>query len=148
MQGNRSLKSWVVLSTVLFVLPHFSHTQEIDYLPTSTTGQVVRHQYYTVSYSEAHEQAEWVAYHLTPSRANGDVERTDNYRQDPKVQTGSSTNADHQGSGYDRGHLAPAAAMAFNRQAMSQSFYLSNMSPQDPSLNRGPWRQLEKQVRQ
>ncbi len=122
--------------------------QEINYLPTSTTGQVVEHQYYTLSYSEKHEQAEWVAYYLTPGRVKGGIERTDDFRKDPKVRTGSSSNADHEGSGYDRGHLAPAAAMAFSQTAMSQSFYLSNMSPQDPSLNRGPWRQLEKQVRQ
>ena len=122
--------------------------QAINYLPTSTTNQVVEHRYYTLSYSEKHEQAEWVAYYLTPYRVEGGVERTDDFRKDPKVRTGSSSNADHEGSGYDRGHLAPAAAMAFSRTAMSQSFYLSNMTPQDPSLNRGPWRQLEKQVRQ
>lgn len=125
--------------------PAFS--QSIDYLPTSTTGQVVEHSYYTLSYSEKHEQAEWVAYFLNRQRVRGDVDRTDNYRPDPKVKTGSSTNQDHEGSGYDRGHLAPAAAMAFSRNAMSESFYLSNMSPQEAGLNRGIWRQLEKQVR-
>ncbi len=122
-------------------------SQKIDYLPTSTTGQVVEHSFYTLSYNEKHEQAEWVAYFLNRERVNGVVDRTDDYRADPNLKTGSSTNQDHEGSGYDRGHLAPAAAMAFSKNAMSESFYLSNMSPQEAGLNRGIWRQLEKQVR-
>lgn len=123
------------------------HGQEIDYLPASTTGQVVDHTYYTLSYNEEHEQAEWVAYYLTKGRIKGEVSRTNDYRKDPKVKTGTSANTDHKGSGYDRGHLAPAASMAFSEKAMRESFYLSNMSPQHPALNRGPWRKLEKQVR-
>ena len=148
--GSCSKIFWILILGCAVFLPGIGtlSAQAINYLPTSTTNQVVEHRYYTLSYSEKHEQAEWVAYHLTPYRVKGGVERTDDFRKDPKVRTGSSSNADHEGSGYDRGHLAPAAAMAISRTAMSQSFYLSNMTPQDPSLNRGPWRQLEKQVRQ
>jgi endonuclease G len=55
--------------------------------------------------------------------------------------------ADYKGSGYDRGHLAPAADFSYDDFALSQSFYLSNMSPQNPSFNRGIWKKLEDQVR-
>jgi endonuclease G len=54
---------------------------------------------------------------------------------------------DYQGSGYDRGHLVPAADILGSQEAMNQTFYLSNMSPQDPSFNRGYWALFEKFVR-
>jgi endonuclease G len=123
------------------------YSQDFDYLPTSTTGQIVKHSHYTLSYDEQHEQAEWVAYELTVSEVNGSYDRTDDFRKDPKVSTGSASLSDFKGSGYDRGHLAPAGDMSFSYTAMSESFYLSNMSPMDASLNRGIWRQLESQLR-
>ncbi|MBS3776532.1 MAG: DNA/RNA non-specific endonuclease [Bacteroidales bacterium] len=123
------------------------YSQDIDYLPESTTGQVVEHNPYTLSYDEQHEQEEWVAYELTASKVNGSYDRTDNFRRDPKVETGSASLADYKGSGYDRGHLAPAADMSYSRTAMSESFYLSNMTPQEAGFNRGIWRQLESQIR-
>lgn len=132
---------WLILSlTWIF---QFSFTQ--DLLPTSTTGQVIKHQYYTLSYSEPHEQAEWVYYILTPDLINGSVSRTDNFR--PDIKTGSAQLLDYRGSGYDRGHLCPAGDMKLNRTAMSESFFMSNMSPQHPSFNRGIWKSLEATVR-
>lgn len=126
----------------------FIAAQSVDYLPTSKTAQVVNHKYFTLAYSEPHEQAEWVAYRLTEKRVKGGYERTDNYRPDGRIKSNSATLSDFKGSGYDRGHLAPARAMAFSSKAMSQSFYLSNMSPQEAAFNRGIWAKLEKQVRQ
>ena len=66
---------------------------------------------------------------------------------DPLVKTGSARDADYKASGYDRGHLAPAADMGWSTQAMQESFYYSNMSPQLPAFNRGIWKQLEELVR-
>ena len=86
-------------------------------------------------------------YELTTSEVGGTFERTDNFRKDSMVQAESATLLDYRGSGYDRGHLAPAADMAFSQVAMSESFYLSNMSPQNPAFNRGIWRELESRVR-
>lgn len=82
-------------------------------------------------------------YELTATEAEGGYSRTDNFRADPSVTSGSAQLYDYTGSGYDRGHLAPAADMAFSSTAMSESFYFSNMSPQDPSFNRGGWKSLE-----
>ena len=75
------------------------------------------------------------------------AKRGDDFRPDPAVPTGSATPQDYTRSGYDRGHLAPAADMSFSAKAMSESFYMSNMSPQAPQFNRGIWSKLEKQVR-
>lgn len=119
-----------------------------EFLPKSPTGQVIQHRHYSIAYSEEHEQASWVYYALTADEArNGAYERTDNFRENPMVNTGSASLSDYRGSGYDRGHLAPAGDMAFSATAMSESFYLSNMSPQHPSFNRGIWKQLESLVR-
>ena len=113
----------------------------------SSNGEVIEKTHYVLSYMEEHEQAEWVFYELTKDEALGGYERTNNFRSDGAVATGSAGLNDYKGSGYDRGHLAPAADMAFSSTAMSESFYLSNMSPQNPSFNRGIWRQLEALVR-
>lgn len=120
-----------------------------DYaLPTSTTGVVIDHNYYSLSYSEEHEQAEWVAYELHRDNLGGDrVPRSNNFRDDPKVRSGSSSKHDFGHPDYDRGHMVPAGDMKFNSTAMSESFYMSNMSPQRSSFNQGIWRELEENTR-
>ena len=122
----------------------YSYSQE--YLPVSN-GEVINHTYYTLSYSELHEQAEWVHYKLSPEMINGSFKRTNNFRQDKKVSTGSATSTDYQNPDYQRGHLAPAGDMKLSNNMMSESFLLSNISPQNKSFNKGGWLQLEKLVR-
>lgn len=109
---------------------------------------IVRHIGYTLSYNEKYEQANWVAYELTAKETEKVVGRSNDFRTDPNVATGSADDADYKNSGYDRGHLAPAADMGWSAQAMEESFYYSNMSPQTPGFNRGIWKRLEEQVRQ
>ncbi|MFA9389323.1 MAG: DNA/RNA non-specific endonuclease [Prolixibacteraceae bacterium] len=121
--------------------------QQIGDLTPVSSGQIIQHTYYTLAYSEANEQAEWVYYMLTPEMVAGNVKRKDDFREDPMVSTGSASLADYVGSGYDRGHLCPAASMSLNTASMSESFFMSNMSPQHPSCNRGKWKSLETQVR-
>lgn len=113
----------------------------------SAQDRTIRKTGFTFLYNEAHEQAAWVAYQLTKSETRGFIERTDNFREDPSVKTGSATSADYQGTGYDRGHLAPAGDMGWSTSAMSESFFYSNMSPQVPAFNRGIWKRLEEKVR-
>lgn len=110
-------------------------------------GELVEHLNYQLSYSEENEGALWVLYHLTPEYINGPGVRKNNFKEDPTISTGSASLEDYKGSGYDRGHLCPAASMTINQQAMDESFFMSNMSPQHPSLNRGRWKSLETQVR-
>ena len=118
---------------------------QCKYNPTGR--DIITHEYFTLDYVEEHEQAAWVCYKLTREMSIGTVERTDDFKIDPKVRTGSSALEDYRGSGYDRGHLAPAADFSFSETAMRQSFFMSNMSPQNPSFNRGIWRKLEALVR-
>lgn len=109
---------------------------------------IVDREGFALGYIEYHEQPAWVIYKLTRAEVQTQVaRRTNRFREDPEIPTGSATNADYRKSGYDRGHLAPAADMAFSVQTMADSFFFSNMSPQVPAFNRGIWKRLEEQVR-
>jgi len=121
---------------------------ELLEIPEGAKGEIVCHTGYTLSYNEDHEQANWVAYELTKEEAEGKYKRTNKFIIDPSVSTGSATAQDYKKSGYDQGHLAPAADMAWSKTAMKESFYYSNMGPQEPSFNRDIWKKLEEQVRE
>lgn len=120
---------------------------DFNYLPTSTTGQVVKHNGYTLSYSEPHEQAEWVAYSLDRK----DIVYTNFKRPffiaDPKVKTTSANWRSYKRSGYDRGHLCPAGDRKQSKQLYNETFYTSNISPQNHEFNTGIWNNLEQKVR-
>ena len=102
---------------------------------------------YTICYRESYEQAEWSAYCLSDYQLVKNADRTNDFRVDSMISTGSADLADYRKSGFDRGHLTPAADMAFDENAMSETFFMSNMSPQNPQFNRGVWKDLEAQVR-
>lgn len=113
-------------------------------LPTTHKGYIVSHPHYSLSYVEKHEQPEWVTYYISKRRLNNKrAKRANWFEKDPLVRTGSATFKDYKGSGYDKGHLAPAADMAFSKEAMVECFYMSNMSPQVHNFNGGVWRELE-----
>ena len=115
-------------------------------LPTNNKGVTIKHTYYTLSYSGKDKQAEWVAYSLTPMSINGSQKRASKFMADPKI-TDAVGPSSYSKSGYDRGHLCPAADMKLNSVSMNETFYMSNMSPQAPSFNRGIWSKLEDKVR-
>ncbi len=120
----------------------------LNYLPTQVLGdQLLRQRYYTVSYSTKHQNPEWAAYELRGAwLEQANQEERGNFRDDPKANDPSSAIYSH--SGYDRGHLVPAHDMNFNEQAMRESFYMSNVTPQVPDFNRGIWKSLESRVRE
>lgn len=127
----------------------FGESSEALAIPAySKDDIIVQHTGYTLCYSEEHEQPYWVAYLLTADEVfANESSRNENFREDPSIPTGSATLADYKKSGYDRGHLCPAADQAWSAQAMDDSFYLSNMSPQTHTFNAGIWLELEKAVR-
>lgn len=118
------------------------------FLPESSTGIIITYKHFILSYSEEHEQAEWVAHILTKENLQKPWnDRKDNFLPDPKVKTGSATPDDYRNSGYDRGHLVPAADMAFDEEGMAETFFMSNISPQSRNFNKGIWRELEELTR-
>ena len=112
------------------------------FLPTSTTGQIIHHEGYSLSYSEPHEQAEWVAYELKKSHFKRPYFEIDN-----AVKTGAASWRNYKNSGFDRGHLCPAGDRTYSKFAFDETFLTSNISPQEHEFNSGIWNTLEQKVR-
>jgi endonuclease G len=129
--------------------PDSSNEEMVEevFLPSSTTGDIVRHEHYMLSYNEPFEQAEWVLYELKKSHLTYDDRKRPYFIEDPKVKTKSADWRNYRGSGYDRGHLCPAGDRRFSEYAYNETFYTSNISPQDRDFNAGVWNRLEQKVR-
>lgn len=119
----------------------------LELLPTSTTAQVVHHQYYSLSYSEKHEQAEWVAYQLKESHLSRNQYNRPYFEIDKAVKTKAAHWKNYKKSGYSKGHLCPAADRAFSETAYQETFLTSNIAPQKQEFNAGIWNTLEQKVR-
>ncbi len=117
------------------------------FLPTSTTGQIVHHEGYSLSYSEPHEQAEWVAYELKQAHLSTTNFKRPYFEEDKAVKTKAAHWRNYKKSGYDRGHLCPAADRAYSQFTFDETFLTSNISPQTHDFNAGVWNRLEQQVR-
>lgn len=102
--------------------------------------------YYETCYSVVHKQSLWAFHELTEELIKGKQDRTNNFKSDSRVKNPVNP-SDYKGSGFDRGHLVPAADMKLSYQTMSETFLMTNMIPQNPSLNSGIWSQLENQIR-
>jgi len=109
--------------------------------------QLVEHTGFSLGYNEKYEQAAWVAYLLTKEHITGPGSRERFFNPDPKVRTGSALFSDYTRSGYDRGHLAPAADFKSSQELVKETFYMSNISPQNREFNAGIWNDLEKLLR-
>jgi len=111
-----------------------------------TTLRVRHRKGFSYGFSPRWRQSLWVAYQYVSEELTPRVKRGRNFTSDPEEAL-TATNDDYKNSGYDRGHLAPAADMSWDAQAMRESFYFTNISPQEPAFNRGIWKELEEQVR-
>lgn len=109
--------------------------------------QIIHHIGYTVSWNPVFLVPNWVAYELTADELIGSEERTNHFKPDPLVEGDPVVTRDYSNSGYDRGHMAPAADMRWSAQAMRESFYMTNICPQNHNLNAGDWKALEERVR-
>ncbi len=118
-------------------------------IPSYVKGhQVVAHNGFTLSYNEDYEQPDWVAYELTVEELNtNNTSRTEDFREDPAIVTQSAHLDDYRNSGYDRGHLCPSADRTSSVEKNSETFLLSNMSPQLHRFNAGLWLKAEGAVR-
>ena len=129
-------------------------------LPEFKDGEeLIEHKAMLLVYSEKHEQAKWVAHIISTEILEGNVGRTNDFRVDTLVESGSSEEIDfftkttingkieYDGFGYDRGHLAPSADFKWSKTALSESYFYSNMSPQLAEFNREGWANLEGMLR-
>jgi len=138
------LINWAWLLAVILSFPSWAKS---PYAHSPLDREVIHKKYYSLSYNEDHEQANWVAYELNRNHLQNCTKRTNSFRTDPDISTGSATLADYKGSGFDRGHLVPAGDMKISKEAMRDTFVMSNMSPQPPRYNQGKWAQLENLAR-
>lgn len=120
---------------------------ELARLNNHLPEQVIEHLGYTVSYNPKWLVPNWVAYELTNFESDGEQERSNHFKPDPLVKGDPVTTSDYSKSGYDRGHMAPAADMKWSEQAMRESFYMTNICPQIHNLNAGDWKDLEELTR-
>jgi endonuclease G len=146
---------FVLVLVAGFVVPTQAQTvvgceQHVRYGAPSDEEIILCRLGYALSYDTEHKVADWVAYHLDRDKVRGQHPRKDNFQPDQDVPVGArSEPKDYKGSGFDRGHMVPAAAMKWSPQAMSESFLLTNMAPQvGNGFNRHIWARLERHVRE
>ncbi len=139
----------LLLPTYVTAGPLDACQEHIKYGAPSLSGDLLCRLGYALSHNPERKTADWVAYHLTKEKVNGTIPRSNDFRPDPDLEPGKRAElSDYKRSGYDRGHMAPAASMKWSERAMSESFLLSNMAPQVGSgFNQHIWKSLESKVR-
>ena len=117
----------------------FPNGKEVK-VPNTT---VLCNTFYATVFDEAHNAAIFLTETFQPK--SGKVERSNDFHGDSRIKN-SPVPADYNNTGYDRGHLTPAADASTDEQ-MSDTFLMTNMTPQEPTVNRNVWRLLEVKVR-
>lgn len=155
MRNRRSFR--VVLPVLVILLlravavagPFNACPEYVRYGIPSDKGDLLCRKGYALAHNPERKTADWVAERLTREKVNTALPRSDDFRADPDLEPGRRAElSDYRNSGFDRGHMAPAANMRWDERTMSESFFLSNMSPQiGPGMNRGIWARLEELVR-
>ena len=139
------------LFLILLLTISISCKNQINHLKygiPSTNGTILYREAYVLLHDNSKKVPLWVSYHLTRQHLQGTQERVDKFKPDQDLLEGERAElSDYRKSGYDRGHMAPAGDMKRSYKVMLESFYLSNMCPQAPGLNRGLWKTLEEKIR-
>ena len=120
---------------------------EIPVMQRSVASQVLEYTGHTLSYNNVTRLPNWVAYELTKEEALGDNPRKDKFAQDKRANGAQATKEDYRNSGWDRGHMAPAGDMKWDIKAMDETYYFTNICPQNHELNNGDWKELEEKCR-
>ena len=151
--GGDQLKSWLGMETGQQKIEKSAQEAdmgrlEIPVITNGKQGQILQRTGYTLSYDSKNKTPQWVAWELTKEETKGKEERSTEFIPDPDVIGTQVVTYDYSHSGYDRGHMAPAGDMKWNKQAMQESFYMSNICPQDHNLNTEDWNDLEMKTRE
>lgn len=122
--------------------------EELQYvtLPSDLAQQIKEYTGFVVNFNKDNHTPNYVAWELLASEVGGSVDRSDDFWQDTELE-GCPAHRDYTGSGYDRGHMCPAADQKWSVQAMHDSFVMANMCPQLHSINAGAWETLETKER-
>jgi endonuclease G len=159
---GKSWSEWDISQTILDQVKRYTREEpaeqpadewtvqqmEIPLMSAKKQGQVIHRTGYTLAYDAKTRTPQWVAWELTKKETHGTEERSNDFQPDPDVKGAKVVTKDYSHSGYDRGHMAPAADMKWSKKAMKESFYMSNICPQDHNLNTSDWSELENKSRQ
>ncbi len=115
-------------------------------MPAAVESNEYDYEGFRLSFNRHNRTPNWVAWELLGSETEGVAKRHNKFWQDPTVD-GCPTTYDYRNSGYDRGHMCPAADQKWSQQAMDDCFVMANMCPQDHALNSGAWNTLENKER-
>lgn len=141
-------KTWEYTDKIPLYNVEVTSISHLEIPKTTPSDVIITHSGFSLSFSTDYLQSKWVAYELTREETQGGFDRANKFKPDPDIKAGNAKDKDYAKSGYDKGHLAPAADMAWSEQSMAESFYYSNISPQESGFNRGIWKRLEEQVRE
>lgn len=143
------MKHLLTLVAISISAAAYGQKYELPAVRVSDSQQLVEHSAYTSLYDNDTKQPVWVAWDLTPGETTGRFSRTDEFVTDPSLTLPQPPqSSDYTRSGFDRGHMAPAADFKWSFQAMAESFYIgTNICPQDHTLNEKTWCDLEKACR-
>lgn len=144
------LKQTIILLSIMTVSvtacgQSYEYVEFPDVQPNET---LIYHTGYTVSYDTKALIPKWIAYELTAEEVAGEFPRSGSFGMDPDFHGRQAMREDYSYSGWDKGHMAPAADMKWSSQTMYESFYLTNICPQNHTLNERDWQTLEKWVRE
>lgn len=120
---------------------------DIELPAYSNAEDIVRHEGYTASYNHTTLCPDWVAWELTADEANGQFDGQYSFSRDPDVSFPKASREDYSGSGWDKGHMAPRADMKWSHKALEESYYFTNVCPQDHEMNSQAWRKIEELTR-
>ena len=126
-----------------------AHYPDLDSatVPSSLPQQIKAYTGFTVSFNKDNHTPNYVAWELLGTEVSTKVSRSNNFWKDDEID-GCPEHKDYSYSGYDRGHMCPAADQKWSQEAMDDSFVMANMCPQDHDLNAGAWETLETKERQ
>ena len=125
---------------------HFPGLETVT-VPDELAQQLKEYTGFTVNFNKDRGTPNYVAWELLGEEVKNDVERSNNFWQDTEIE-GCPSYSDYTRSGYDRGHICPAADQKWSEEAMSDCFVMANICPQDHQLNAGAWNTLENKERQ
>ena len=160
MYNKRHIASGLVSMLILLLFPlqeTVLHAQnngkgasgkmEIPIYEEAPYKQHIVHSGFELVFDENARIPEWTAYELTAEEVAGSAPRGRHFDIDPDVRGVQADNDDYRNSGWDRGHMVPAGDMKLDDQMMRESFYFSNICPQNRNLNGGDWKTLEELCR-
>jgi endonuclease G len=139
---NQSLQTTRIVANA----KHYDGLDDVK-IPNTLKSQIKEYEGFKLSFNSDNHTPNYVVWELLASETTGIATRQKKFFNDADV-AGCPYESDYKKSGYDKGHICPAADQKWSETAMSDCFYLTNICPQDNSLNTGAWQSLEKKERQ